>query len=117
MPGIRSHSPALRVFRTKPRRCAHHTYCTVACSSRATTSTILFSKPSSQLLENGRLFGSLQTRSSRAWSGAVLALRNKRSKTALRQPKDIEVASFGRRILEVGHDVDEAQGSGAVARV
>src|SRR5881398_2475386 len=63
-----SHDPKPIVFRTYPRRWAHHVYSTDACNSAATRSASLFSNPSSRLFENGRLFGSAQTRSTRAFS-------------------------------------------------
>ena len=49
-PMTRSHSPAFSVLRKKPRRCAHQVYSTVASSSRATSSAILFSNPSQPLV-------------------------------------------------------------------
>ena len=57
-----SHVPACSVLRKNPRRCAHHVYSTGRCISRAISSAILFSKPSPFSFENGRLFGSAQTR-------------------------------------------------------
>src|SRR5881296_204807 len=49
-----------------PMRCGNHVYSSVHPSSRAKSSAILFSKPSPARLENGRLFGSSQTRSTRS---------------------------------------------------
>src|SRR4051812_44782031 len=46
----------------KPRRCAHHVYETALPNFCATFSASLFSKPSPARFENGRLFGSAQTR-------------------------------------------------------
>src|SRR4051812_28140520 len=105
---MRSHSPAFKVLRIKPRRSGHQVYCTVAPSSRAIRSTILFSKPSPLLLENGRLLGSSQTRISRA-PAIPPALMTKAIARALRQAKDIKRSPFGRRLLEIGHGVDEAE--------
>src|SRR5690349_13617898 len=94
-----SHAPARSVLRKKPRRCAHHVYSTRSPMSWARSSAILFSKPSPRWLENGRLFGSAQTRSTPAGrvigdvtaTGAGLlvthevALTNKRSFTQRRK--------------------------------
>src|SRR3954453_21836555 len=100
-----------------PRRCGHQVYCTVAPSSWAMRSTILFSKPSPCRFENGRLLGSLQTRTSRASTDVAPALTSKMMLRALRQAKDIERASFRRSFLQIGHGVDEAKSSGAVTRI
>src|SRR3954451_17939156 len=81
------------------------------------SSTILFSKPSSLALENGRLFGSLQTRSSVPLAAPRFVTRSRPTRNALRQPEDIERASFGRGILQIRHGVHEAQCSGAIANV
>src|SRR3954462_7152518 len=62
----------------KPRRCAHQTYVTDVLSSRATRSARRFSSPSRLLLENGRLFGSAQTR-----NGAAAGPGRSRSPEAL----------------------------------
>src|SRR5207248_9700719 len=61
-PSSRSHSPARKVLRTKPRRCAHQGYSSRALKSVASNSAILFSNPSPFRSENGRLLGSEQTR-------------------------------------------------------
>src|SRR3954447_18357923 len=100
-----------------PRRSGHQVYCTVAPSSWAIRSTILFSKPSPRLLENGRLLGSLQTRTSRASTDVAPALISKARVRALRQAKDIERPPFGRSFLQIGHGIDEAKSSGAVTRI
>src|SRR3954468_22010714 len=68
---MRSHSPAFKVFLTKPRRWAHQVYCTSVFISRATSAAILFSKPSPRSFENGRLFGSAQTRRCSRGGGAA----------------------------------------------
>src|SRR6185312_3922488 len=54
---------ALRVLRTKPRRCAHHVYSTRSPRSAASSEAMRFSNPSPRSFENGKLFGSAQTRS------------------------------------------------------
>src|SRR5436309_2210743 len=101
----------------KPRRCARQVYCRSASRSCAINPMILFSNPSRRSLENGRLFGSAQTRSSRAAEGALQAANTARTKNALRQPEDIERASLGGGVLQIGHCIDEAERGGAVARV
>src|ERR1041384_2337811 len=58
--------PAFNVLRKKPRRCAHHVYSIRSPRSWAISSAILFSNPSPRSFENGRLFGSAQTRSTPA---------------------------------------------------
>src|SRR5437868_13817647 len=64
-----SHAPAFKVFRIKPRRCAHQVYSTFAFISRAISSAIRFSKPSPLLFEKGKLFGSAQMRRTRGQVG------------------------------------------------
>src|SRR6185369_17160794 len=68
-----SHIPALRVLRKNPRRWAHQVYSTRSPRSWANRSAILFSKPSSRWFENGRLFGSAQTRRTPAGRGICCA--------------------------------------------
>src|SRR5207302_1821822 len=85
--------------------------------SRAITAAILFSKPSNRALENGRLFGSAQTRSSRLLAADTAASSSRPASTALRQPEDIERSSFGGCLFQIGHCIDEAQRGGAVTRV
>src|SRR5690348_12082619 len=115
VPGTTSHSPAFRVLRMKPRRCAHHVYVTVALSSRAMISAILFSNPSPCAFENGRLLGSAQIRSSRA--SRLAALARIATRAALRERKHIERASLGRDVLQIAHGVDETTPGGRVARI
>src|SRR4051812_14652432 len=122
---MRSHSPAASVLRTKPRLCAAHAYRRSAPRSRATREAILFSNPSCRSFENGRLFGSAQTRSTRRGAaGGGVAVQAGRPQTAAIRPsaaalerEDIEHASRGRALGQVGHGVDETEGPGAVARV
>src|SRR5215217_9231631 len=77
VPITRSHTPELSVFRTKPRRWAHHTYSTGFFNSRPTRSAIRFSKPSRAAFENGRLLGSAQTlRGAGPWWDAGSATRD-----------------------------------------
>src|SRR3954447_4200648 len=64
MPMTTSHESAARVLRMKPRRCGHQVYLTLAPSSLAISCARWFSSPSPARLENGRLLGSEQTRSS-----------------------------------------------------
>src|SRR5256714_12972056 len=64
-----SQLPAFSVLRTKPRRCAHEVYATRSPRSWAMSAAMRFSKPSPRTFENGRLFGSAQTRR----AGAVTA--------------------------------------------
>src|SRR6185312_10751264 len=99
-------------------------------------STILFSNPSSRSFENGRLFGSAHTRSSRAGLAIAAATgrpnMNASSNNApvIRSPDDlpdlaalsgqpehIERASWVRGFLQVLHHVDEAERRGGVSRV
>src|SRR5918994_214076 len=115
MPGTRSQRSAFRVLRRKPRRCAHQVYSTAAPSSSATSSTSLFSNPSPRSLENGRLFGSAQTRSSRPAAGAEAKTAIRRR--ILRETEHIERSSLRRGARQVAHDIDEPEGGGAVANV
>src|SRR4051794_13126606 len=86
------------------------------------SSTILFSKPSPLLLENGKLLGSAQTRSGPAAIATEAGAPNDPPTIAaaancLREPERIEVPSLGCRVLQVGHGVDEAQRGRRIARV
>src|SRR4051812_24202478 len=91
----------------------------VAPISCAMTSTIWFSNPSPRSFENGRLFGSAQTRNSRA-AAPEAATRHKpapKSSRHLREDEIIQHPSLGGDVLQVAHGVEEAQRPGAVAWV
>src|SRR5690606_34678149 len=78
-------------------------------------------RPSPAKLENGRLFGSLQTL--RAFWGAAKAgaarAADKQTIPAasLRQREDIQGASFGSMLRKIGCRVDKSVRSGAVAHI
>src|SRR3954469_5304411 len=83
-----------------------------------------FSNPSRAAFEKGRLFGSAQTRSSRACAvelgtdrTARIAPAAKASAVALRELEHIERSSLGGDVLEIPHDVDEAERRRSVADV
>src|ERR1051325_9734045 len=129
----------------KPRRCAHHVYSTRSPISWANSSAILFSKPSPRWFENGRLFGSAQTRKTPAGlgiTGAVAiacvaggawreqAARNIKpikNKTGfrtrepgnhrLRKREDIQHASLRRVCRQIRHRADETQRPRRIARI
>src|SRR4051812_31208256 len=65
--------------------------------------------------ENGRLFGSAQTRSSRAF--AALPQASSAIARSLGKAENIKLASRRRRIRQILHGVDEAEGGRAVALV
>src|SRR5512142_1586044 len=106
---------AFSVLRTHPRRCGHQVYSSVSPNWCATSSAILFSKPSPARLENGRLFGSAQTRRARR-PGPLTGASGDRADpssvaaTAITTPararrtlegEDIQHASFGRISVDV----------------
>src|SRR5215207_864349 len=119
-----SQTPARSVLRKKPRRCAHQVYSTRSPRSWANNSAILFSKPSPRSLENGRLFGSAQTRSTpagRVNCGAAAATGTDlcsahpfkdairtHKRHDLRKREHIKHASSRRVIRQVGHGAHEA---------
>src|SRR3954464_3560596 len=70
---------------------------------------ILFSKPSPALLENGRLFGSAHTLSSRAVLACDQASKRAAASRILRKAEDIELASFRRALRQVPHGSDEPE--------
>src|SRR5215210_677636 len=115
MPRTRSQTSPFKVLRMKPRRCSDQVYVGSACNSCATMATILFSNPSSRSLENGKLFGSTQTRNSRACAAPTLS-RTHPTKT-LRKAEHIECASLHRRVFQIAHGVDETKRGGSVARI
>src|SRR5687768_17076371 len=79
------------------------------------SAAILFSKPSPFSLEKGRLFGSAQTRSSRACAAPESS--RVAASAALRELEDIERPSLGGDVIQVAHGIDEAERRRAVARV
>src|SRR5690606_13734386 len=127
-----------------PRRWAHQTWLRRAPRSRAISSAIRFSNPSRRSLEKGRLFGSAQTRSSRAGSVArtcatvAMPMRAVNENSSVGQPregtslilirvrigvapasgpgqgKDVKHATLGGVLREVLHGVGEAERDGRV---
>src|SRR5688572_5254538 len=83
------------------------------------SSTMRFSNPSPRSFEKGRLLGSAQTRSSRACApdAATIAKQHRRAASLLWEGEIIEHSPLGGGLLEVPHGVEEAEGTGAVARV
>src|SRR5215203_6264925 len=135
-----SHAPVLSVSRMKPRRCARQVYSTVAFISRATSSAILFSNPSSLRFEKGRLLGSAQTRSTpggraccaccgvRCGVGRCAPPAHEVNAEAINrvtsnaadgsgERKDIERAPLRRVVRQVGRGADHAERGGRVALV
>src|SRR5436190_3827450 len=128
-PMMTSQSPALSVLRMKPRRCDHQTYSTGSPSSRPMSCASRFSNPSPRSFENGRLFGSAQTRiDGRALATVLDARAPSMTATAasmhitaaavrLREREDIQHASLLRSGRQVAHGVYEPERRGRVARV
>src|SRR3954451_21645637 len=135
-----SQSPARSVLRTKPRRCAHQRYSSGTSRSWASSSAMRFSNPSPASFENGRLFGSAQTRTlsmpcesspwplepgalepwvSTPWARAppVASTNAATSTPRLREREDIERPAAARDLRQVLHCIDKAERRGAVARV
>src|SRR5918993_6112286 len=112
-----SHIPSRSVLRMKPRRCAHHTYSIRASSESPTSSAILFSNPSSCAFENGRLFGSAQTRSTRRESAHAAATTTTAIAATLRKAVDMEHASLRGRVFQRFHRQAPARARRRVARV
>src|SRR3954468_6282650 len=81
------------------------------------SAAILFSKPSRCSFEKGRLFGSAQTRSSRASAALVASTTSMIATSRLRQAGDIKHASLRRCFLQIRHRIDEAKRRGAVTGI
>src|SRR4051794_13525801 len=121
-PRTRSARFSLSISRKKPRRWARQVYSIWAPRSSAMMRAILFSKPSSRWLVNGRLFGSAAMRRMRfGWvvgggaaaavgAGALRAQDDSIATIAkniigLREAEHMERASLGRVIRQVFHRV------------
>src|SRR4051812_36824244 len=142
-PSTTSQRPAFTVLRKKPRRCAHQVYSTRRPNSSPISVASLFSKPSPFRFENGRLFGSEQTRSAsaaRAWRAnrvpvtatativanatpdTINARRPRGRKPVVRsariaQSEHVEHAAERRLLRQILHGVDEAESRRRVAGV
>src|SRR6185369_16568390 len=107
-----SHKPAFRPLRTKPRHSGIQTNFTVAPNSVATSWETRFSNPLARSFENGMLFGSAQTLSSRDAAGDDASAVNIIAETAateqLRKRENIERASLGCRVRKIFHRIHEA---------
>src|SRR3954454_1148470 len=79
------------------------------------SAAILFSKPSRCSFEKGRLFGSAQTRSSRASAALVASATSMIATSRLRQAEDIKHASLRRCFLQIRHGVDKPERRRSVA--
>src|SRR5690242_18206746 len=120
-----SASPCLIVSRKNPRRCGSQVYSIVAPRSSAMSWAILFSKPSSLSLLNGRLFGSAAMRSTGrvVCASPVAAATNSPMSiaaagvTKLREAEDIERASLCRVLGQVLHRVDEAERGAGISDI
>src|SRR4051794_34816850 len=125
-----SQSPARSVLRTKPRRCAHQRYSSGTPRSRASSAAMRFSNPSPASFENGRLFGSAQTRTlsmpreSRpcapgpsARAPPAISIKAAASAARLWEREDIERPAAACDLRQVLHRIDKAERGGAVARI
>src|SRR4051812_14045550 len=86
----------------KPRRCAHQVYETFSPKLAATMAASLFSNPASALFENGRLFGSAQTRSSPSDAAAAVVASDKTTPAMI-------VARLFRRCMAVALTISAAE--------
>src|SRR5436189_5857288 len=119
MPMTTSQRPASSELRMKPRRCGSQKYSRVRCSSCATSAAILFSNPSPGRFENGRLFGSAQTRSGASARPVEDASSAHTASSAPRglKTEDIHRASWRRVLLDVLHRANHPErGIGVVSR-
>ena len=111
----RSQAPAPSVLRMKSRRCAHQVYDSSASCSSATSSAIRFSNPSPCSFENGRLFGSAQTRSSRSAAPAARPPMRTAETAKRREPQPSHCV--GRSCRGRGEHVEHAAGRGVLGQI